>query len=302
MKFRIAVIGLGYISRFYLKALVENSQIEIVAVCDLDLEKQSVAEELRVNFYLNYRTLLKNEKIDGVVVLTPNFSHFTVVIDCLDAGVNIICEKPLAVSLEQTVQLLKKAAEKNIFLITAYHRRFHKKIKSLKERLAGKVVRAVHARYMEDIREHSFNEQWYLSRAKSGGGVVLDNGTNILDVLFYLVGELHLKSAHVGYQTIGSEQVDVNAYLQLTNPIGSRVSVELDWLYNGEVKDICVYLESGEVERVDFLADFSEFKGSLWHEYAHLIEDCVNIFKRRTMPKDSTQLVMEIIDQAYQSK
>lgn len=303
MKLNFAIIGVGIISKYYLEAIKQNRDIHLVAICDLDKSKKRLANELDVRFYTDHRDMINKEIIDCVAVLTPNSTHYNIISDCLSEKINILCEKPLGVNYMQTKNLIDKAKEKDLSLITAYHRRFNNQIIKLKEYSKSKTIRAIHFRYLEDINKHSFGEKWYLDTNKSSGGCLLDNGINVIDVLQYLVGDLKLSFAHLGHKKIADSTCDVNAYLEMANDKGSKCTVELDWLYNGEIKDLSVYFEDGEILRIDLLSGHKEFKGSLWHEYQNIINETTFQLRSNQMFFDSQTLnASKLIDQIYSLK
>jgi predicted dehydrogenase len=125
-------------------------------------------------------------------------------------------------------------------------------------------------RYLERIEEHLGGEDWYLDPARCGGGCVSDNGPNALDLVRLLLGELAVTGCEIHRDDSG---VDRQAMIRLRGRTGTTASVELDWSYPGERKDIEVELAGGEVLHADMLAGHTGFKASLWHEYEAILTE-----------------------------
>ena len=109
-KIRFAVIGLG-IGLLHLDAIAHQKNAEIVALCDIDEDRvREKAEEYAVPFYCkDYGELVKHDNIDAVCIATPDFLHKQMVIDFLEAGKHVLCEKPLALSSEDCKEIIEVA-------------------------------------------------------------------------------------------------------------------------------------------------------------------------------------------------
>lgn len=106
-KVRIAVIGTGGISAVHLAGYAALDNVEIYALCDLDLPKaQRVADKYNVPYsrvYTDYHEMLKLKEIDAVSVCTWNAEHAPATIASLKAGKHVLCEKPMAMNAQQAM-------------------------------------------------------------------------------------------------------------------------------------------------------------------------------------------------------
>jgi len=110
-KLRVGVIGCGEISSSrHIPYYLQNKNVELVALCDLN---PKLLEKFDVNTYTDYRDMLRNEYLDLVDIATPPFGHVEQSIDCLEAGCNIIVEKPFTFSLEDCDKVLDVARKHN---------------------------------------------------------------------------------------------------------------------------------------------------------------------------------------------
>lgn len=272
---RLAVVGLGVISRFYLDAIAASPHTELAAVCDRDPAALAPWQG-RTPCHPDHRALLADAEalaLDGVVVTVPNDAHAPVCRDLLAAGLPVCVEKPLALTSADADELTALAAARRVPLFTAFHRRYNSHVRLLAARLRRNLsgARQVTVRYFERIEDHVGQDRWYLDPARCGGGCVADNGPNAVDLVRLLLGEVELTAAEIARDDAG---VDRSAVLSLRSTDGVPATVELDWSYgDGECKDVRVELADGGELYADMLTGFTGFKESLAHEYAAIVAD-----------------------------
>ena len=186
--YRIGLIGAGHISLMHIKAFKNNSDCEIVAIADLNLDlAKKRAEEFDIeNAYADYKEILNDKTIDAVSIVTPTFTHKNIVIEALEAGKDVLCEKPPALNADE-VRACEEAAKKaDKLLMFAMVCRFRSQTQYLKKYIAqGKMGKIVSGECARIYRCHGF-EGWFTSR-KRGGGVLIDNVIHELDNILYLM-------------------------------------------------------------------------------------------------------------------
>ena len=110
MTMRIGIVGGGAMGRRYLDAYQFDPRAEIVSVCDLDGDRaHRLAGEYGVNSSTSVEEMLSGGRFDAVVVATPDFSHLDPVLACLGAGVHVLCEKPLATTVSDAMEMVVAA-------------------------------------------------------------------------------------------------------------------------------------------------------------------------------------------------
>lgn len=114
----MGIVGCGVISHVHLQALKKIDDCKIVCVCDLDKDKASnVAETYNIpNVYQNLSDMLKREKLDMVEVLTNPQSHASLCVQALEAGVNVLVEKPMCINLREADQMIETAKNSKVKL------------------------------------------------------------------------------------------------------------------------------------------------------------------------------------------
>jgi predicted dehydrogenase len=261
---RVGVVGLGVIGTFYRQALADHPGTRLVAVCDLRPELLGDGPAR----YTDHRRLLAEADLDAVVVTVPNDTHAAVCRDALDTGVAVCVEKPLATTLADGCDLVRRA---RVPLFTAFHRRYNDNYRALRTEVSTSDTRPAHVvvRYLERIEDHVGVDAWYIDPDRCGGGCVADNGPNAFDLVRGLIGDVSVTDVAITRK----EGVDRQAVISLRAPAGATARVELDWSHPGEVKDVRVGLADGTSRHADLLAGHPGFKQSLWHEYRGVVAE-----------------------------
>src|SRR6185437_6269965 len=196
------------------------------------------------------------------------------------------------------IEMEAAAHATGVTLFTAFHRRYNRNLRTLLARMpAAHDVAHVAVRYSENISEHSAGEVWYLDTRRCGGGCLIDNGPNALDMARQVVGPIKLEDATIGAVRYGAEFL---ARLSLLSADDVPVNIELDWgLPDGEIKDVTVTLEDGDVLYASMLDGFTGFKSSLRHEYAGIMADFHMAIRSGTSWRDDGPSTVHLVAGAY---
>lgn len=125
-KVRLAVIGTGSRGRHLMKFLSENEKVDIVAICDIF--RPSIESSIKLvpnaRIYADYRMLLEDKSIDGIVIATPLNMHHPIAMDAFDAGKHIFCEKTIGFTIEECYQMYQKHIETGLIFFSGQQRLF----------------------------------------------------------------------------------------------------------------------------------------------------------------------------------
>lgn len=295
----IGVIGLGVIAKYYIAAFPQLQSARLGAVCDLNEDKTRSYVNTDVKVYQDYTELLNDPAIDAVVINLPNDLHFKACRDALTQGKHVCCEKPLTLNIDEASSLQQVAQQNGKTLFTAFHRRYNQPLIELKAMIDSlNEVAHVDLYYLEKIEEHAGNDTWYLDPEKCGGGCVADNGPNAFDTLAWLLGPLTVTQVAIDRDERG---IDMEATIDLRNQQGITARTYLDWAYpHGEDKRVVYTLKNGQILTGDMLKDSVEFKSSLFHEYARVIDDFVlHIDEQRGRGEEGVAAV-SLVNQCYE--
>ena len=205
MAIRMGLVGLGGMGRGHLstieKLMADGVDIELVALCDIDpkafgavkaslnlagMEKADY-DFSKYHCYDNVDEMLANEKdLDLVNVVVPTYEHSTVTCKVLNAGINCLCEKPMAISVAQCQLMIDTAKKNNVRLMIGQCERFDGQYLTLKEIIDnGTLGKPIGGHYYRGGAAPT--KDWYFCREKGGGGL-FDQHIHDVDMIQYLYG------------------------------------------------------------------------------------------------------------------
>jgi predicted dehydrogenase len=192
-KLKIAIIGNGGIARnAHAPAYEKMDNVEIVGACDIIEERaKAMAERFGAKFYTtDYKEIFNIEGLDAVDICTPNYFHSVIAVDALEHGLNVFCEKPDAINVDEA-EKMKAAAEKSgKVLMVMRNNRFMEVssyVKSFVEE--GKMGEVYTARCgWQRRRGVPGKGGWFTTKALSGGGPLIDLGVHMIDLTMWLMG------------------------------------------------------------------------------------------------------------------
>ena len=187
---QIAIIGFGWVARDYmLPAIAAHADATLCAVvsvrpADFEGLDRSVA------CYTDAAAMLASERPDAVYVASPNHLHAAHVLLCARAGVDVLCEKPLAATYADAERLVHAALDAGIAFATAYDQRHHPAHHLMREVIAaGQLGTITQARidYACWLPADWSADNWRIDQAKAGGGAIIDLAPHGLDLLEHLL-------------------------------------------------------------------------------------------------------------------
>ena len=190
---KIGIIGCGAIANSkHMPALSKVADAEMVAFCDLVSERaEKAAKEYGTSdakVYTDYKELLKDPTIDVVHVCTPNRSHSFISVDALDAGKNVMCEKPMAINSAEAQKMLDAAKRSGKKLSIGYQNRFRDDSLYLKEEAEDGTFGDIYYAKATAIRRRGVpNWGVFLDEYEQGGGPLIDIGTHTLDLTLWMM-------------------------------------------------------------------------------------------------------------------
>ncbi|GIP39146.1 hypothetical protein J31TS4_24260 [Paenibacillus sp. J31TS4] len=230
MGYRIALIGAGIISQSHLDALRGMEAFEPVAIADIQEERvKEQAAKYGLRPYTDYREMVRAEKPDAVAVSLPHFLHKEAAIWCLEEGCHVLLEKPMALNREECDAILEAEERTGRRLLVGHTQHFIPENRKAKELIeSGTLGELV---MVQDIRHvRYFTEQrpaWFLEKAKSGGGILMNLGSHSVDKLQWLTGaRVTSVKAHVTHHgSRGDVEGSALAYLQTDRGFAATISL-----------------------------------------------------------------------------
>ncbi|MBQ8289805.1 MAG: Gfo/Idh/MocA family oxidoreductase [Clostridia bacterium] len=190
-KIKVAIIGVGGISKHHINSYIANPNVELYAFCDIN-EKvlRAKGETYGIErLYTDEATMLRElPEIDAVSVCTWNSAHAPCTIMALEAGKHVLCEKPMATNAEDAMKMLETAKRVGKKLMVGFVRRFGKDTKVIRDFMdAGSVGELYYAK-ASYLRRNGCPGGWFGDKSRSGGGPLIDLGVHVIDLVRYLCG------------------------------------------------------------------------------------------------------------------
>lgn len=267
MKVRVGIIGCGSISEFrHAPEYAENKNVEIVAYYDPKKERaEKLAKEFGGKVVDNYKKILEDPTIDAVSICSPNYAHFEAVMEAFKFGKHVLCEKPLAITVEHAEKMLEASIKYGKKLMVGHNQRLadaHIKAREiLRSGELGKVLtfRAIFGHKGPEFwSENRSNTTWFFDKEQSGLGVTGDIGVHKIDLVRYLL-EDEITEVNCFDSTQDKKGLDGTPIGVIDNMIslvrtqkGSMGTITASWTYYGpENNSVTIYCEKGIMKIYD---------------------------------------------------
>lgn len=241
---RIAVIGAGAMGANHARVFAELPDAELVAVCDIDDARvQQVPRTPATRLYGDLDRLLAEEQPDGVTIAVPTRRHVDAALACIERGIALLVEKPLAATVEEAERLRVAAEAAGVPLMVGYVERFNPAVQELKRRIdAGELGRVIEA---------SARRIGPFFPRERDVGVAHDLATHDIDVLRWLLGREVEQVQAETQRGIRTPHEDALAGV-LRFQGGVVASLEVNWLSPVKVRELTLLGERGMFS-VDYL-------------------------------------------------
>jgi len=189
---KFAIIGCGRIAQRHAEHIQSYGSLK--AVCDIVANKaDALGKQYQSNIYYNFSDLLSSEKdIDVMVVCTPNGLHATHTLQALNAGMHVLCEKPMAIKAEDCRSMIKAAENNSKKLFIVKQNRFNPPVVAVKEllnkNLLGKIYSVQLNCYWNRNADY-YNNSWKGTK-EMDGGTLFTQFSHFIDLLYWFFGDV----------------------------------------------------------------------------------------------------------------
>jgi predicted dehydrogenase len=246
---RFGLIGAGGIGQVRAMALKNLDGCELTAIADVDKERaKAVAPNPRTLIFDDYQKLLADDEVDAVVVSTPPQFHEEIVIAALEAGKHVLCEKPLANTVEACRRMVETSRKTKRTLATGFNHRYFPAIQFVKQALHSGVIGELdHIRaFAGHTGLSEFSAKWMYDKKVIGGGALMDNGIHIIDLTRYLLGEVDEVFGIATCNIWKLDQSEDNGFALMRSPHGKNAILHATWAeWKGYRFHIDVYGDKG---------------------------------------------------------
>lgn len=246
---RFALIGSGGIAQTHIQAFSKTSLAKLVAVADLRRESaEAVGAAVQCRAFGSAEELLSSDcEVDAAIVCTPPNTHATICAQLSDAGVHVLCEKPIALDLGEATKMIEHADRNNTLLTMASKFRYTSDMIYAKQLVTSGVLGEV-LLFENTFAGHvDMSKRWNSNRTISGGGVLIDNGTHSVDIVRYLLGPLSSIQVIEG-KRCQSIQVEDTVRIHAKTECGALAAMDLSWSINKQTPwYVSIYGSQGTV-------------------------------------------------------
>ncbi len=195
---KYALIGCGRIATNHLKAAI-NNELEIVAVCDIIpekmealLAKHDLDESSGIKRYTDYNLMIEETGATLVSIATESGSHAEIALDCIDKGVNLIIEKPMAMSMADADKIIERSEAKGVKVSACHQNRFNVAIQEMRKAVEsgrfGKVSHgSIHVRWNRN--KGYYDQAPWRGTWKQDGGALMNQCIHGIDLLRWMMGD-----------------------------------------------------------------------------------------------------------------
>lgn len=341
-KTKILMIGAGNIANTHLNCYKNNPEAEIAAICDINEKRLAeTAERFGIEKrFTSAEEMIKSVSADAADVCVWNCSHAECTVAALNAGLHVLCEKPMAFNTAQAEEMLACSRKNKKILMIGFVRRFSNITNVVKEFVDNGDLGEIYYTKATCTRRHGNPGGWFSNKALSGGGPVIDLGVHIIDQSRYLLGKPKPVSVYAAaFDKLGKRDnlktaVDwspkdakpedlcdvedlASALIRYDN--GTVTALEVSFAMNGDGtykneffgthgganftdEDIKFYAEMNDymVDVTPKLHNLKNACDSFQAEMDHFI-DCINDRAECISPAEDGVEIMKILDAIYES-
>ena len=236
-KVNVAVIGTGSMGKNHARVYSEIGNVDLVAVCDSNEETaKEIANKYNINYYRDYKEMLKKEKIDAVSVCVPTKLHKQVAMEIMKNKINVLVEKPIATTIEEAKEMIGEAEKNNVKLMIGHIERFNPVVIELKKRIENNELGNI-------LKVHCERLSLFPQRIIDVG-VVVDLAIHEIDILRYLINsKIKRVYAETAQRFHSSHEDLLIGTIRFNN--GVLGVINTNWLTPRKVREIKVTGEKG---------------------------------------------------------
>ncbi len=257
------MVGCGGFQRYRVSNLLKVKEAEIVALVDPSAEQVSLMKEAHPSTYElpsfeDHKAMLAEIKPDAIMIATPHTQHVDQIIDGLEAGANVCCEKPLVTTVADAHKIIQLRDRVKKIGMVSYQRHFQAEYRTIREKIQSGEAGPV--QFIAALQGQSWLKgtkgTWRQLHSLSGGGQLNDSGSHLIDIILWSTG-VSVDSVSAYTDNFGTE-VDINSSLALkfkSGALGTLSVVGNGFGWHEDVTIFCenmvFYVREGKLSTVD---------------------------------------------------
>ena len=295
MKKKFAVIGYGGMGSWHVNHALKSDVLELAGIWDIDIKKRDLAKSRDIYAYGSLEELLNDKSVELITIAIPNDVHLEVVLACLNAGKNVICEKPVALS-SSDLEMMIDCANKNGKIFTVHQNRRwdvdYLAIQGLTD--SGEIGKPIRI----ESRIHGSRgipSDWRGTKAQ-GGGMILDWGIHLIDQLMLVYKDEVIDTINCTITNITNKEVDDGFYLTITFKSGAVAFIEVGTYNFIALPRFYMKAENGTAIIEDWQKKTKVAKCKHWHESEVIPVQTAAGLTKTMAPRDSITMDVYEVD------
>lgn len=228
---KIGIISFAHMHAYsYAQALKRIEGVELAGIADDDNQRgEKFASEFGANYYSDYRTLFEQD-LQGVIVTSENVKHKEHVLAAAAAGKHVLCEKPIAISVQDAKDMIEACTRNGVMLQTAFPVRFNTSVIRAKQIVDSGSLGRILA--MRGTNRGTNPGGWFIDRSMSGGGAVIDHTVHVADIMRWFTGAEAVDVYAEIDNLISETPIDDSGILTITFNNGIFATLDCSWNRN----------------------------------------------------------------------
>lgn len=226
MEHKIAFIGFGGMAGWHYDLIQNIEGLTLAGIWDIKEERREYAKEKGIYTYESLETLLHDEQTELVLIATPNDVHKSLAILAMQAGKNVVCEKPVTLCSSDLQEMIDVSRETGKFLTVHQNRRWDEDFLTVKEIMKEQKLGEVFRIESKVHGSRGIPGDWRQLK-EHGGGMVLDWGVHLLDQILMMFPGVKLLDVYASITNVTNQLVDDGFTAELRFENGIRVLVEV---------------------------------------------------------------------------
>ena len=231
----VGIAGLGKMGKLHYMNAIRNDDVNVVAVADLRKSNLNIVKKSRTKKYVDYKEMINKENLDAIILSLPNFLKKDGILECAEKNLPIFVDKPLCRNFKEANEVIKKINAKNVELMVGVNYRYFDCVERVKNIVEAGGIGDVVLGTSELIMDGPFSHplvpapvaDWWFDKELSGGGVLLDLGYHLLDLLNWIFGELNVEFFALEYRY--NLDIEDAATVVLNSHEGVRCTLNVGW-------------------------------------------------------------------------
>lgn len=285
MKKNLVVVGYGGMGSWHVGHALKSDVVNLKGIYDIDPKKSELARSNGIYAYSSFEEVLNDKEVDLVTVAIPNDQHKDVVIAALNAGKNVICEKPVTLSSELLKEMIAAAEKCGKVFSVHQNRRFDVDYLAMKQIHDSGEIGEI---FNIESRVHGSRgipSDWR-GKKEFGGGMIYDWGIHLIDQIMMIKGK-DVKTVFCREDHITNDEVDDGFKLELIYNDGSRAYIELGTYNFIALPRFYMQGKKGTALITDWREKTKVVKCKHWHESDVLPVETAAGLTKTMAPRDS---------------